>query len=55
MQDPELLQEGLGLMALGMGFVFVFLVVRNKVDQSRINAYHCSKEENTINTVAQNL
>lgn len=27
MQDPELLQEGLGLMALGMGFVFVFLGV----------------------------
>lgn len=27
MQDPELLQEGLGLMALGMGFVFVFLAV----------------------------
>ncbi|KPQ29530.1 OadG family protein [Halomonas sp. HL-93] len=25
MQDLELLQEGLGLMALGMGFVFVFL------------------------------
>ncbi|SES30701.1 oxaloacetate decarboxylase, gamma subunit [Vreelandella subterranea] len=27
MQDPELLQEGLGLMALGMGFVFVFLAI----------------------------
>ena len=27
MQDPELLQDGLALMALGMGFVFVFLTV----------------------------
>lgn len=27
MQDPELLHEGLGLMALGMGFVFVFLAI----------------------------
>ncbi|MCA1773316.1 MAG: OadG family protein [Halomonas sp.] len=27
MQDPELLQEGLGLMALGMGVVFVFLAI----------------------------
>lgn len=27
MQDLELLQDGLALMALGMGFVFVFLTV----------------------------
>ncbi|MCL5426310.1 OadG family protein [Halomonas sp. NPDC076908] len=27
MQDSELLQDGLALMALGMGFVFVFLTV----------------------------
>lgn len=27
MQDLELLQDGLALMALGMGFVFVFLAV----------------------------
>ncbi|GHC24037.1 OadG family protein [Aidingimonas halophila] len=27
MQDPQLLQEGLSLMAFGMGFVFVFLTV----------------------------
>ncbi|GEN29029.1 hypothetical protein HVA01_26750 [Halovibrio variabilis] len=27
MEDPGLLQDGLALMALGMGFVFVFLTV----------------------------
>ncbi|MDN3521417.1 OadG family protein [Halomonas ramblicola] len=27
MQDMQLLEEGLALMALGMGFVFVFLTV----------------------------
>ena len=27
MDDPQLLHEGLGLMAFGMGFVFVFLTL----------------------------